>query len=362
MLFYNIIYILILILTIVSLLKRNKKSQKLVYYFITFLLFILSFIRWETGTDWENYFNTFKYATSITNIIAVEEIGFRFLNFIIRSISENYTIFLFFTSIILYSFKYPILYKLSEIPILTIFMTVSLYLGDIFYVRQAIAGAIILFSLKYIFRKEFFKFLIFIIMSTLIHNTAIIFLPAYYIINYINFNKKKYIIFFILSIAVSMFIQDILVKLSLFFPDNYSNRINYYLLQLNNNFNYKNGTDKIKILISASLNRIFLLSVFYSFRKKVSDKIIKLFELYYFGSLLFIIFTPLSFTFGRIVYYYDLIQLLIYPSLYKYINNKYNKLIFLILFFTYCYLKYKVLINTFYPFYIPYRTILCNFP
>lgn len=357
MLFYNTIYILILILTIISLLKKNRKDQKLVYYYITFLLFILSFIRWETGTDWRNYFYTFKYATSIDNVIAVEEIGFRFLNFIIRSFSENYTIFLFFTSIILYFFKYPILYKLSEVPILTIFMTFSLYLGDIFYVRQALAGAILLFSLKYIFRKEFFKFSIFVIASTLIHSTAIIFLPAYYIINHLKMNKRKYVLFFIIAVIVSIFIQAILIKLSLFFPDNYFNKVNYYLSQLDNNFNYKNGKSKIEILISASLNRVFLLGVFYSFRKKVSNRIIKLFELYYFGGLLFIIFTPLSFTFGRIVYYYDLIQLIVYPSLYKYINKKYNKLVFLVLFFIYCYLKYKVLINTFYSLYIPYRTI-----
>ena len=55
MLFYFALNILFALFSIIELLSRKCGITKLLFGTSVFILFILSFIRWETGTDWEHY-------------------------------------------------------------------------------------------------------------------------------------------------------------------------------------------------------------------------------------------------------------------------------------------------------------------
>lgn len=350
--FFNITYILLCLSNFF-----NNKYHKIIFILFIMLFYFLSFLRWETGTDWENYLITFQVSEDISQIIHVKEYGFKLLNHIVKNFTDNYTVFLFISATIIFILKGYTIWKLSLVPLLSLLMSFCLFQSDIYFVRQNIAAAILFFSIKYILNKKLIKFLICICLATLIHQTAMIFIICYFLINNITASKKIYILFFIIAIIVSLNIEKILIFFSLILPKSYADKIIFYLSLQNYNFGYKTYMSKNMIILSASLNRIFLLFIYSLFRKKFPLYIKKIFFIYYIGFLLFLVFTPISLSLGRIVYYFDFMQLIIFPSIYKLITKKTNKIIFLSIFYLYCYLKMLSAISAFYKYYIPYKSI-----
>ena len=83
--------------------KKNKTSNKL---FIVYLLlfYLLSFLRWERGTDWLSYFNLYEMPLSCKGAY---ELPFWLLNVLFGTILHaDYTIFLLFQATIMYMCLY----------------------------------------------------------------------------------------------------------------------------------------------------------------------------------------------------------------------------------------------------------------
>ena len=59
--FYITIFTIFFLLSLIEALNKKSYFVKVTYVGICLFLFILSFLRWETGTDWINYYNYFKY-------------------------------------------------------------------------------------------------------------------------------------------------------------------------------------------------------------------------------------------------------------------------------------------------------------
>lgn len=83
------------------------------------------------------------------------------------------------------------------------FISLEFFSFYIFSIRQCIAISVILLSTKYIEEKNFFKFLLMIIIATLIHKTSALFILVYFLQN-ILVSSKNFLIF--LCIAVVTFI------------------------------------------------------------------------------------------------------------------------------------------------------------
>lgn len=354
MIFYNFLFIFILSLFLFS----NKKNQKIFYVFIVCVFFILSFIRWEVGTDWTNYLKTF-YVGNIKNMYLVSELGFKFLNYIVYKIYPSYTLMLFILASILFSFKYSALYKLSYCPILSLLMAYSLDKGDIFFVRQSIAIAITFYSTKYIIKKEKLKFIIYIILASLIHKSSLIFIFAYFIYNNLNLKRRHYFILVILTFLFSAYINEIIKIIIINMPVSvYKNKLLAYFFQPSNfGQYYKSYMSKNLIFLVSVANRIFMITVFFLFWKKVDNYLKKIFSLYFISFLGFICFYRFAPEFSRIILSYENFQLIIYPSLYKFIKNKYIKIVFISIGILYLYLKLLSGLTSYINIFIPYKSI-----
>lgn len=143
-----------------------------------------------------------------------KEILYRYLQYFLRHISDNPQNLIFICAIFSCIPVIYILYKYSDSYELSIF----LYVGTSFYtfsfngMRQYMAAGIILMGTKYLFsqeKKAWFKFSIFVIIAAMIHSSAIIMIPIYFIVRRKSWSVTTIAIIFV-SILVTLLFDSFL--------------------------------------------------------------------------------------------------------------------------------------------------------
>lgn len=341
------IYYVLYILQVLFIYNRKK----IVFWIFVLIFWIMSFIRWEVGTDWLSYYNYFLLGDKSGYIF---EKGFGLINNLVRLRTENYTILLLILSIPIFLLKYSTIYKYSRLPILTLIANYSLYRGNIFFVRQDIAGALCFFSIKYIIEKKKIKFLIMIIISILFHKSSIIFIFAYPIY-YLNFTKKKILFILLISFIFSNTVIDIIKIISLKFN---IWEITFYLNSLKNNFGYSSiFSTQLSIFLNI-LIKLAILGIIRIFYKLENDSFLKgIFNLSFVGTVIYILFSPISLTLTRFAYYYEIFQVFIYFYLISLARNKYFNFFLLVILIIYMFIKLNTGINIYFECYVPYKSI-----
>jgi hypothetical protein len=192
MLIYIIIYSLLLISGIVDSICNFSQKQKItifIFWIISFTLF--RGLRWETGTDWEQFYYCFQHTTwdniftysrygEETGHYELMEFGYMFLNWFI-GLFGNYTVFLIITNfLVLISYSCFALKCVPKYSILTFAMI--LVFNRYFPVRLDLANSIMIWALYYILMKNFWKYLIVVLLAFTIHKSALLFLPFFFIL------------------------------------------------------------------------------------------------------------------------------------------------------------------------------------
>lgn len=163
----------------------KSKKYKLFYYSLSFMVIVLFCgLRFFVGNDYAGYFHGF-------NSIRTYDLGFFEQkwepgNYFIVSVFKNskigYFFFLFTSTLITYFFIFKALIHNKVLKWGVFFtFTLGLLIMSNDQVRQAIALSIFLFSVKYIEQCNFKKYLIWIVIATLFHYTALALIPLYYI-------------------------------------------------------------------------------------------------------------------------------------------------------------------------------------
>lgn len=203
----------------------NKKRTNTICFFI---LFIFSGVRFDIGWDFRwyyvlaNKFNYIKYDffIDLNEVMDIRDWQFweyyriEFLNKVLYKIVW----FLKMPQLIIFFYSFIILYfikkgldnrKIFNYNVWLFFYTFPIfYFQSLSVMRQWSAIGIILFSYKYIEKKEFFKFCLYIFIASLFHKISIIFIFLYFL-QYIRINKRIHILLF----SLSFFSAEILMKL-----------------------------------------------------------------------------------------------------------------------------------------------------
>lgn len=298
---------------------KLKKTFKWIAILIPLL--IASF-RKDVGTDYTLYINGYYLPMKTVSIFESwsKEYGFLILAKI-ATIFNSPKIMFFLSSFLTIVFIKKSIEEsdieekyLSYLVYLYVFFLESLNIG-----RQHISVAIFLFSIKYIFQKKFFYYIISIFFASLFHKTVLITLPLYFIYNSflvkIKNKRVKDIIILIFSLLVLSFII------------NYQMLTKYIIKILPNFVQYKgylktfNGTRNLIIYL-----KIFFLLIIFSFKKRLV-KLNKKNELYIFCIILDLIITYIGFyqvSLKRISLYFYIIYIFLFPQLIE--IKKQNKL------------------------------------
>ena len=349
--FYFVIFFVVAVFAYMELQYKPKTS---VLYLLSAVFFVLGFMRWEVGTDWDSYllmFETFEY----DDYWLIEPLYSIILVFA-RHLTHHYTYALLFFSLILFFFQTRGLQKISVLPVVSLFALVGMSFANVFFVRQSIAQAILLFSIYYIQQRKLFSFLLCIVLAMGFHNSSIVFIPAYWLFT-LNLSKKQILIFTFASIFLSNMVESFLGGIGSGLGENILYKINSYVVEKHEDDN--TSLSVLEMTVKAIANRfIFYVIGFYLYDKAKDDPSFKhiksFFVLYVIGTILFFLLNPISNVLSRACRYYDVAQIFLISYFFAYQIKKKNVSLFFIILLLFLALKLYMYI-TGYDCYIPYN-------
>ncbi|APA93621.1 EpsG family protein [Myroides sp. ZB35] len=277
-------------------------KSKLLLRISFILLFILSAFRSElVGTDTKGYFMLFERMQR--GIEIRQEVLWRYLNQLVVYVGGDFNLLLIISSLLVLVPVYLVIKSHSPYKFFSLFLYYSLYfyLFSLNITRQSIAVGFTLLALVYLIDDKKKKFVLFVLLATGFHTTAILSLFLLFIDRIPN--KDRFLLLISgITIFIGIFLSGPLFTLagSLF---GYLQYVEAYEL----------GT------IPGNFAYLLILSLFLYFLMKTSDYRGRLFKLFY----VFIIVSNLviRIPFGdRIVLYFAIIQI-IYLPYYLYVTK-----------------------------------------
>lgn len=304
--------------------KLYSYSKSLV--FISFLIFSVFLFFRDIGTDLPMYKTIYNNINLGSGFFNSQEPGFMLLNKILSifylkdyvaiGILGILTIFLYYKTISENSNKICVGIAILAYGCLFYFQSYSL-------VRMYLASGILIYASKYLLLRRFKVYIIIVILTILIHYSAILaFIPLVFYLLYLN-NKRDFIISYIIFFVISYFGANYLSSINIFA------RYDEYL----SGGAMKGGIGLFQIAINIPM--IFL----YLYSKPIIGEttILKIFFVYTLSAILIGILSYKILMLGRSLVYYNIIYILCIPYVLKQLKNikSINYKLWYILFFIY---------------------------
>lgn len=226
------VYFGLIIVVLLIYLVPSKRVTKI--YFIALILILFSGLRECVGTDFNMYKNIFYNLNNLENYYLGEiEKGYVLLNKVLYSINQHHRILFIGTSAMIVGLIFNCIYKYSKNYLLSILLFIGMgyYHSSFNGIRQYIALAIFVYSIRFIINKNFKKYVICIFIAILFHNTAVMMLPIYFI-NRIRFNKKRFLLTIIPILLIGFSYKFIISNLNILSPHYYQKYLNNKYLSL----------------------------------------------------------------------------------------------------------------------------------
>ena len=280
---------------------RRSFCNRLYLQFIFWILFLCSALRFDIGNDYRQYTQTAHEA--FVGGYVVTEVGFNWLVKIIYTVfgGEYYEIvfavFAFVTLIFFLKAFYEQSVDFSFSYFL--FMMFGLYFQTYNTVRYYLALAIVLYAMRYVFQKDWIKFVFWILLASLFHKSVLLTIPVYWIA---SFAWKRWMIIAGIAVSAGCFLaKDIVLEIALLLYPSYKNTI------------YLNGEPSY----SGMIRGLLVLLLYCWYRKQYDDKDK---ELLFYAQLnalsvivcVFFWFLPVV---TRIAYYFSIVQLFMIPKI-----------------------------------------------
>lgn len=360
MLFYLTLFSITSIGSFFELCNVNKNKKMFIAIFLMIIYIIISGLRWN-NTDWIVYYPFFMNNYSLDDFwygnIPIDK-GFGLINFIVKFFTDEYSILLFILAIIIIGLKINFILKFSMFPLLSILFWFGTYMGDIFFVRQALAVSITLVAFRYIVKRQFLYFIFWTLIASTIQISVIPFILAYFIFHLKI--KIRYLILGIISSIIVGRLLDISFLLNIngilnIMPD--ADRLNEKLdLYMNI------GTDDGGFLLLGYIRRLLFLPIeLWAITKleKIDNKYRGCINLIIVGYMLYFLLGNVSPTIATRIstafYFYEVITI---PAIFLLVKKINIKLVLFFILVIYSLMKYIYAINLYRDIYIPYINIL----
>lgn len=296
------------------------------YFFLLSCVLLFSLRDFSVGTDTINYHDIFYLSRNISNSNINIEPLFTFFNYIVGWVYPSFVLYLF-----VYSFLFSALW-INNIE------TNVIYNKDIAYIclvcffgfllsfniaRQALAMAICVYSLSFLFKEKNLSFLIIILIASLFHYSAILFLIVFILFKFSRFPFTiaffSFISFYSLSFIGIKFFSSLSIRY-----------IGYT----------ETGGDVTGIFL---ILFIFLqYALFYFFYKKYflyDDIYRKIFSVFSFGVGFFIALKVLKIPDDgpvRLSFYFLVVNIFLFPYVFSVFKNKDSLILAKVSFYLFC--------------------------
>lgn len=322
-------YFMVLLLFFIALVMSINKQRSLPLFLFLFVLFVLhDGLRWDTGTDWDNYYNYFQHC--LYNRWEHFEVGYCILSELIREITDSYTVFLFVHAFIIWQLIFLVIWRFSPFPFLSVYLLYCLMLPLLGMNRQYIALALCVFSVIFIYRRKIIPFLLLIALAFTFHKSALCFIFTYFLFR--KFSTKFYICLLVFVVVVSF--TGVIDKIPIFQfvagDELTSKQLSYYIGNTNSRTIFSSLLGIIRMLFWFAL-------AFPLFVRTNDRKFILLFNIYFCYIIFYWLFNGSIFQIfvSRALVYFTIFEIFIIPFIYRELKYSTNRPILLIFLFIY---------------------------
>ncbi|WP_165971015.1 EpsG family protein [Peribacillus frigoritolerans] len=359
LLYYFIVISTYIIVNISARVSRTNytKLGKIIFYLAILIPWIIASNRYGIGTDYYNYekmyYNITNFGSILESIInSSYEPGWIILNYVVKYIFNNEVKYIFvISSLLILFFNFSAIYtyrKRINMSIAIFILMCTLYNPSFNIIRQSLAMAILLFSLKYIDEKKVLKFILLVVLAGSFHYSAFIFVPVYWVLNnnYYNFwSKFKIFVFYLLFILIVVQFEPLfnsLINVGVF------SKYNIYEINSNGSIGIGNIIVRLPVILIILLNLKEL-------RKK--DPFMGGVTVLYFISLILYFLGYKADYLARIAVTFEMMQIFILSSIIRSQNDLSRKYLYylLIILYYFIYFTYFILMGN-YGETIPYIT------
>jgi hypothetical protein len=205
---------------IFSLPSFNKRRLP-IYLFSFGILFLFLALRYGYGNDYMSYYNIHTALNEGQAAWGEGDFLFKHLNLLI----PNYFLLvaiqsLFYLFSVHFLIKKNLFVKYYWLAILLLLVNPSLFLLHLSAIRQTFAICFFIFAVHYATKKKLSMYLIFILIASGFHNSAVMLFPLYFFLNDKKLNKVWLMVFcgFLISLITTPVFDIIIHKLLFYFP------------------------------------------------------------------------------------------------------------------------------------------------
>lgn len=200
---------------------RQQLANRVCLTAIFLILFLLSACRLNVGNDYAKYVE-FMHLVNCDAYVPTE-IGFNLLVKLIYGLSgyENFLLVFAFYSFATTLFFLLAMYEQSDEFGLTffLFMTLGYYFQTFSTVRYYLALALALYSMKFVLRKQWGRFVVLVALGAAFHKSLLVVIPLYFLA---SLRWKKWQLAIAAAFCTTfLFLQDFYLKLVVFLYPTY---------------------------------------------------------------------------------------------------------------------------------------------
>ncbi|WP_423188940.1 EpsG family protein [Alkalibacterium sp. f15] len=335
----HIVFLSALFFTIPEL---NKKYP--FRFFALAILYMFMALRYDYGNDYMSYFNIHSSLSSGLNAYGGNDQLFRLLNLAIPNFFLLIALVsLFYLIAIWHLIKSNLKVNQYWFAFLLLLVNPYLFLIHLSALRQTLALCFFMFAINYAVKRRLIPYVIFVLLATGMHASALILLPLYFLLTEKPFDKKyAFATMFVLILLLFTPIFDIIVhQLLEYLPNNYQF---YYNQNLQNS------------LRATIISSFYLFLIVFNLGNLRGKEII-----YGKLSLIAVIITLLAIKISmitRVGMYFDLFLIITIPQIFSRIENKVNKqVLFAMLISIYLLRYYAFFTNPIWESFREYQTI-----
>ncbi|EIF6290022.1 EpsG family protein [Clostridium perfringens] len=198
------------VFSLIARIIKNKKNYPNLYFsiFAILILALITGLRWGIG-DTPAYVHLYSLIEPGYDPKGGYELGFVLFLAILKSISKDPQFMIFVTGIIttilnLWTIRKYCKDSYFELAIF-VYVASGYYLVTMNGIRQSLAASIIFAVTSFILRGEFKKYLFLCILMTTFHTSALVMIPAYYVVRNEAWSKRIYQLLILFLIGMFLY-------------------------------------------------------------------------------------------------------------------------------------------------------------
>ena len=297
---------------------RQQMCNRVCLLSVFLILFALSACRLNVGNDYAKYVE-FMHLVNCDAYVPTE-IGFNLLVKLIYGVSgfENYLlVFAVYAFVTVFVFLLAMYEQSDDFPLtFFLFMSLGYYFQTFSTVRYYLALALALYSIKFVLRRQWVRFLVLILLGSTFHKSLLVVIPLYFLAT-VSW-KKWQLVLGALFCTTFLFWQDFYLKVVVFLYPTYEDT--EYL---------EGGTSYINILRCLAVLLFAVLVMSMQRRTQAEDETdIEDDRRFWFcfylnlGALALYVFCSFLPIISRIGYYLTISHILFLPMLLKQVENE----------------------------------------